>query len=154
MTNAWEFVIDNKGISSAAAYPYTSGNNGVVGTCRKDTGIAFSAISDYDFVTQNSASALMAALDRQPVAVALDASNIQNYVSGILDSEAVCTTNVNHGVLAVGYNTTPSEDAPNGYYILKNSWDTWWGEDGYIRIAITGNDAGICGIQRFGMYPL
>ena len=152
MTNAWQFVIDNKGISSGAAYPYTSGN-GAVGTCQNDRGIAFSAVSGYRYAVQNSASALMGAIDLQPIAVAVDATALQNYVSGILDSEATCTTNVNHGVLAVGYDTTPSEDAPNGYYIVKNSWDTWWGENGYFRIAITGNDAGICGIQQYGMYP-
>ncbi len=36
---------------------------------------------------------------------------------------------VNHVVVLVGWN-----DA-GGYWILRNSWDTWWGEDGYMRIA-------------------
>lgn len=33
------------------------------------------------------------------------------------------------------------------YYLVRNSWGTGWGEQGYARIARTGNGLGICNIQ-------
>ena len=55
------------------------------------------------------------------------------YSSGVLDSTD-CGTNPNHDVLAVGY----GNDSTTGldYWLVKNSWNTTWGEKGYARIAI------------------
>jgi C1A family cysteine protease len=41
---------------------------------------------------------------------------------------------LDHGVLAVGFTSE--------YWIVKNSWNTRWGEDGYIRVKM-GNTCGI-----------
>ena len=54
-----------------------------------------------------------------------------------------CGTKVNHAVLAVGYGTENGQS----YYIVKNSWKTSWGDNGYIKIANNGDGDGICGIQ-------
>ena len=64
----------------------------------------------------SSADALMSAINQQPVSVAIEAdqSAFQSYSGGIL-SEG-CGTNLDHGVLAVGY------DIAEGYYLVKNSW--------------------------------
>ena len=71
--------------------------------------------------------------------------NFQFYSSGVLDSQS-CGTNLDHAVLAVGFNQ------PDSYYIVKNSWGTDWGEQGYIRVAITPGK-GICGIQMEPSFP-
>jgi len=63
------------------------------------------------------------------------------YKSGILD-DPKCGTNINQGVTIVG----DGYDNQNGYMIVRNSWGTKWGEDGYIRIA-AGVGKGVCGIQ-------
>lgn len=52
---------------------------------------------------------------------------------------------VNHEVLLVGYGTDMSDPRnPQDYWIVKNSWGTGWGEDGYFRIR-RGNDE--CGVE-------
>jgi len=62
-----------------------------------------------------------------------------------------CGTNLDHGVLAVGYGT--SEDGID-YYKIKNSWGTTWGEEGYIRLERGGSqEKGQCGILSTPSYP-
>merc|ERR1719230_867625 len=68
-----------------------------------------------------------------PLSVAVDATSWQTYTGGILKN---CrSTQVDHGVLIVGYGT----DAGTDYWIVKNSWGTTWGEQGYIRVARGSN---------------
>ena len=59
-----------------------------------------------------------------------------NYKGGIYKS-AVQTSGANHAVSVVGW----GNDATAGdYWIVRNSWGTWWGESGYFRITMgTGN---------------
>merc|ERR1712160_132240 len=115
-----------------ADYPYTS---------VKATG--------YAMVTPNDSAQLKAALDKGPVSVAIEADKIafQAYQSGVLTGSA-CGTQLDHGVLAVGYGTE------NGtpYYLVKNSWGATWGAAGYIKIGIESG-AGVCGIQEQPVQP-
>lgn len=55
----------------------------------------------------------------EPISITVDAANWSNYKSGILK---ICGTSLDHAVLLVGYNQE------GGYYIVKNSWGTSWGE--------------------------
>jgi C1A family cysteine protease len=73
----------------------------------------------------------------------------QQYKSGIFDS-AKCGTSLDHATLVVGFGT----DAASGtdYWIMKNSWGTVWGEQGYMQLAIQSG-AGVCGIQMGPLYP-
>jgi cathepsin L len=73
-----------------------------------------------------------------PVSVAVDASNWSSYKTGVFDK---CGTGLNHGVLAVGYTSD--------YWVIKNSWGSRWGEDGFMRLA-KGNT---CGILLVASYP-
>jgi len=95
-------------------------------------------------ITPGSSSALMASIETSPTAIAIEADKLvfQFYTSGVLNSDK-CGTNLDHGVLAVGYGTEDGQD----YYLVKNSWNTSWGDNGYLKIANNGDGDGICGIQ-------
>ena len=95
-------------------------------------------------ITPGSSSALMASIETSPTAIAIEADKLvfQFYTSGVLNSDK-CGTNLDHGVLAVGYGTENGQ----AYYLVKNSWNTSWGDQGYLKIANNGDGNGICGIQ-------
>lgn len=93
----------------------------------------------------------MAAIDTGVVSVTVEADQpvFHHYTSGIIDSSS-CGTQLDHAIAAVGY----GHDAASGldYYIVRNSWTTQWGEQGYVRIAAHAG-AGICGIQMENSIP-
>jgi len=140
MDTAFEYIIQ-KGITSEDAYPYTARD----GSCKKFT--AEVKISGYTDVAPNNENALQTAVAIGPVSVAIEADQacFQFYSSGILDN-AACGTQLDHGVLAVGYGTLSSTN----YWIVKNSWGTSWGESGYIRMVRNKNQ---CGIAEMPSYP-
>jgi C1A family cysteine protease len=92
---------------------------------------------------------MKAAVAQQPTSVLIEAdkSVFQMYKSGIFDSTA-CGTNLDHATLVVGYGSEAGQE----YWIMKNSWGTVWGEEGYMRLAIVDGD-GICGIQMSPLFP-
>jgi len=56
---------------------------------------------------------------------------------------------MDHAVAAVGHGTEGGKD----YYIVRNSWTSSWGDEGYIKIAAV-EGKGICGIQEQATYPV
>ena len=127
-------------------YPYTATN----GTCHASDYSGVTTDAGYTMVSQSSSSALMASIEAAPTSVAIEADKIafQGYTSGVLNSSA-CGTTLDHGVLAVGYGTEDGQ----AYYLVKNSWGTSWGDNGYVKIANNGDGAGICGIQLGAVRP-
>lgn len=57
-----------------------------------------------------------------------------SYTSGVYTSTTCGNTpaDVNHAVLAVGYGTDPESGLD--YWIVKNSWGTDWGDEGFFKI--------------------
>jgi cathepsin L len=148
MDNAFQYIIDNNGIGSESAYPYT----GTDGTCQTVPAVA--TITGFTDVQTNSDTALMTAVAQQPVSVAVEAdqASFQFYSGGVMT--AACGTNLDHGVLTVGYGTDAT--AGGDYYKVKNSWGADWGESGYIRLgrgATYNGGAGQCGILSDPSYP-
>ncbi|XP_062095890.1 senescence-specific cysteine protease SAG39-like [Humulus lupulus] len=148
MNNAFEFIIKNGGLNTEANYPY----KGVDATCNKKSSFNDAAkITGYEGVPANSEKALLKAVANQPVSVAIDAggSEFQLYSSGVFTGE--CGTQLNHGVTAVGYGTA---DDGTKYWLVKNSWGSNWGENGYIRMQRDVDaEEGLCGIAMEASYP-
>ncbi|KAK8629337.1 hypothetical protein V6N13_078181 [Hibiscus sabdariffa] len=149
MDYAFEWVINNGGIDTESDYPYT----GVDGKCNiteEETKVV--SIDGYQDV-DDSDSALLCAVAQQPVSVGIDASSIdfQLYTSGIYDGS--CSDNPNeidHAVLIVGYGSEDKEK----YWIVKNSWGTSWGMDGYFYLKRdTDVPNGVCAVNAMASYP-
>ena len=139
MAGAFYWYKGNK-TEAESAYAYT----GKTGTCHSSDYTGLFNGTGSKSVTAGSSSGLMASIEAGPTSIAIEAdkSVFQTYKSGILNSTA-CGTSLDHGVLAVGYG---SEGGQN-YYLVKNSWNSSWGDQGYIKIANNGDGNGICGIQ-------
>lgn len=148
MGSAMKWIGKNNGLCTEEAYPYTSGDTHTNGPCQHTcTNVVGSDVISVVGVAPNSESAMMDALSKQPVSVAIEADEkaFQLYKSGIFT--ASCGTNLDHGVLLVGYEPD--------YWIMKNSWDTSWGESGYMKMA-RGNynqGQGQCGVLMQGVFP-
>ncbi|EFJ33823.1 hypothetical protein SELMODRAFT_406652 [Selaginella moellendorffii] len=107
------------------AYPYT----GLAGSCNANKN-KVAEITGFNVVTKDKADALMKAVSKTPVTVGICGSdqNFQNYRSGILSGQ--CCNSRDHVVLVIGYGT----EGGMPYWIIKNSWGTSWGEDGFMKI--------------------
>jgi C1A family cysteine protease len=120
MDNAFKWVMKN-GISTEASYPYTSGG-GSSGTCKTTRAPVITLTGHTDVPGE---SGLMAAITKGPVSVAIEAdrSAFQLYKGGVVD-DASCGTQLDHGVLAIGYGTDAASS--KDYYKVKNSWAASW----------------------------
>jgi len=155
MDNAFEYVIKNKGIDTEADYAYTAQG----GTCNaaKEKKHAVT-ISSYKDVPTNNEEQLKAAVAQQPVSVAIEADqpSFQFYKKGVFSG--TCGTNLDHGVLAVGYGSETSgiiKKTTQDYWLVKNSWGPSWGDQGYIKLLRNGGaKQGQCGIAMQPSYPI
>ena len=133
-------------------YPYSSGT-GTTGDCLssgKPTPENVE-VTTYTNVTVNDVTQMKIGLGISALAVSIEADQpvFQAYSSGIFDSEE-CGTQIDHavGVVGWGIDATTSQE----YWILRNSWGTTWGNQGYMNVAIV-EGKGICGIQTGPLYP-
>jgi len=147
MTNAFTYTA-KKGIETETDYPYKA----VDARCKYVAKKAVQVNKAFKNVAANNVDALKAALVVQPVAVAIEADEdaFQFYSSGVVKSG--CGASLDHGVLAVGYTTVNGEEA----FIVKNSWNSSWGDKGYIMLSTdkkANNGAGVCGILAMASVP-
>lgn len=146
MDFAFQYVIDNQGIDTEKAYPYRAKKghckfvrSGIGANCTKYVGIRKGKEKDLQ-----AAVAMIG-----PISVAIDVTQkFMHYKEGIFSDFNCMTHFVNHAVLVVGYGSENGSD----YWIVKNSWGTSWGMDGYILMARNAGD--MCGIATMAFYPV
>jgi C1A family cysteine protease len=149
MDLAFEYVEKN-GLCTEDSYPYIAGG-GQAGTCKATSctkALAPGAVTGFHDVAP-SEQALMSALAVGPVSIAVEADKavFQSYRSGVMTG--MCGTNLDHGILAVGYGT----DSGTDYWLVKNSWGSVWGLQGYGKLERGKGGKGECGILSGATYP-
>jgi cathepsin L len=113
------------GITTEASYPYTART----GQCQPEKIKSVATIDGYVKLPTNDYNALMNAVATiGPIAISVAAS-WTFYSGGIFNGD--CGWIVDHAVQLVGYGSENGK----GYWIVRNSWGSGWGESGYIRIS-------------------
>jgi C1A family cysteine protease len=145
----WNAYIDIEawgGLETEEEYPYTA----VTGECKLNKKLVTAGIKNYTCLSAKEGGANetdMAAylVQHGPLAIAMDASLLQDYSSGIIDpwfpSWECDPTTLDHALLLVGY----GEQDSTPFWIIKNSWGSSWGESGYFRIV---RGKGTCGLNN------
>uniref|UniRef100_A0A8C7XJF2 Pro-cathepsin H n=1 Tax=Oryzias sinensis TaxID=183150 RepID=A0A8C7XJF2_9TELE len=146
-SQAFEYIMYNKGLMTEQDYPYTAMED----KCMYNPSLAAAFVKEVVNVTAYDEMGMVDAVGtRNPVSFAFEVtSDFMNYHQGVYTSTECHSTadKVNHAVLAVGYgqeNGTP-------YWIVKNSWGSKWGMDGYFLIERGKN---MCGLAACASFPV
>merc|ERR1712020_759303 len=141
--DAFDTIMQKGGDCTEADYPYHA-TNGY--TCKSFSPVV--NIAGYNFVDvyYDGVDTLSESVyNNGPHAVYVYANEaFQRYNSGIFDDYACSTSSYNHAVINVGYDKT------EGYWLIRNSWSTSWGESGYMRMARGKNT---CNIEHYAWVP-
>lgn len=121
----FNYSITSPGIALEADYRYTARD----GSCKISTTKVAAKIKGFTVVKSNDADALMAAVNKQPVAVNVAASSWSFYSGGIVSFKKNALI-LDHVVQLVGYGSENGKD----YWLVRNSWGPNWGEKGFIRL--------------------
>jgi len=120
---AYYYVYKAGGVETNASYPYASWGADVP-SCDSDSSKYVVTVNDFYYLSSENAMESHV-YSTGPISVCVDATNWPTYEGGIVSD---CGTEVNHCVQAVGLNTEEN------YWIIRNSWGTDWGENGYIYV--------------------
>jgi hypothetical protein len=135
------FVMEHEGVLLEGCGPYLSASPPEA-PCIQDGIDKYGEITGYHYVS-NDVEQIKAALQDGPVYTAIDASpEFDAYSGGCYDVPGHGT---NHAVLIVGYDDRGCDEV--GYWIIKNSWGTSFGESGYIFVQYGAGSVGTSAAQ-------
>ncbi|AAS82707.1 ORF31 [Agrotis segetum granulovirus] len=130
---AMEEIIRQGGVSNETDFPYTASD----GFCKRKQG--FVNINGCNqFILSNEDRLRELLIFNGPISIAIDVIDVIDYSQGI-SSTCRNDNGLNHAVLLVGYGV--KNNIP--YWILKNSWGSQWGENGYFRVQRNINSCGM-----------
>jgi len=141
------YIMDVGGIMEESAYPYTAKD----GNCSADSSKFVTHMDNFTLVKRGDEQALLEAVMQKPVTVGINAlhPSFSHYKSGVYYQDPCSPLILDHAVLVVGYGVTDDADQ-TPYWIVKNSWGTEWGMNGYIWMA--RNAGNMCGIASGAHY--
>jgi C1A family cysteine protease len=134
---AYQYIISAGGLDDDKDYPYTAQD----GTCAFKSSAVVAKISNFKYATSGDEDTMKDNLASwAPLSICVDARYWQDYSGGVM-TEYQCDwiVELDHCVQAVGYDTTASTP----FWIVRNSWGTDWGENGYIRLQYGTNTCGL-----------
>merc|ERR1719443_889311 len=152
MDNAFTYW-KTAGVCTEESYPYTAKGDPTCKASSCKLAIPEGGVVGFKDVDKDDADALKEAVATGPVSIAIEADKgaFQFYKTGVMSQK--CGTQLDHGVLLVGYGTENGKD----YWKVKNSWGASWGEEGYIlldRGSSPDGAAGECGLMQQASYPV
>jgi len=136
---AYDYLISAGGIEGEKEYPYTAED----GTCKFIKADVEGVISNWQYATSwgDETTLQTNLLSWGPLSICVDASNWQDYQNGVMTWEECAYINLlDHCVQLVGYDAS---DENNQYWIVRNSWGTDWGVDGYIWLEMWEDTCGL-----------
>lgn len=142
VTNGYNYAWDAGGLVLWEDYPYVS-NAGKTHSCKTDIAkqgnFVVTVTNYYGVYTEPSMSDYI--LTTGPLSVLVDSSTWETYQGGVFAED--CGSNVDHAVQIIG------ADTEKGYWIVRNSWGSQWGVDGYAYVKMNGN---YCDISSAATY--
>ena len=147
--------IEQSGIQYESSYPFFSGTSNKAGTCQYSANQANDIVTSYTSCPQHpqticGRNSIISMLANGPIIAVIDASSpiLQHYTSGILDYK--CTASIfDHAINIAGVGS----DSMGGYYIVRNSWGSTWGENGYFRMRFD-DSTNSCFLETNGWQPV
>ncbi|KAJ8681268.1 hypothetical protein QAD02_017055 [Eretmocerus hayati] len=138
---AYKWIMKHGGLPTEEEY---GGYLGQDGYCHINNVTKAASLTGFVNVSPGDVDAMkIALLKHGPISVAIDASHktFSFYSNGVYYEPSCGNTedSLDHAVLAVGYGTMNGK----GYWLVKNSWSNYWGNDGYILMAQKDNNCGV-----------
>lgn len=142
---AWNYATDF-GVNTANAYPY----EGEETQCSHTASSVGSNVTSWAYATTTKDENAMkiAVANYGPLAVSIDATGWELYTSGVFSNPKCSSTASNHAVVIVGYGV--EEGTGKKFWIIRNSWGTEWGLNGYILLERGVN---MCAVAKRVVYP-
>jgi len=145
---AYEYVIAAGGLDTEKSYPYA----GTDQDCKVNNNTRVAKISNWGYITQNqNETEMQAALVlRGPLSICVDATTWQFYFGGVVSW--YCARDLDHCVVITGFQDyTTWDDVVMPIWMIRNSWGSDWGEEGYIYVE-RGYD--LCGVADEVTLPI
>ncbi|KAM5227902.1 cathepsin L2 [Ctenodactylus gundi] len=148
MDYAYQYIKENGGLDSEESYPY----EGVDQSCNYKPEFAVANDTGFVDIPQREKALLKAVATIGPISAAMDAghASFQFYKDGIYFDPQCSSTDLDHGVLVVGYGAE-GPDSEDEFWLVKNSWGPEWGAEGYVKVARNKNNH--CGLASAASYP-
>ena len=119
--------------------PPAEGDDGMDG-CRAVTDTKYYISEYYNVRGADQMKAELYAHGPISCGIHADTNFENNYFCGIY-SEKVLFPMINHEISVVGYGF--DEETQQGYWVGRNSWGSYWGEYGFFRMKMGGDNLGI-----------
>ncbi|CAH2252986.1 jg13535 [Pararge aegeria aegeria] len=143
--NAYRAIEQLGGLETENDYPYEGEND----KCAYNKTLSRVQISGAVNISSNETDMAKWLVKNGPISIGINANAMQFYVGGVSHPwRLLCSPkNLDHGVLIVGYGVKdyPLFHKRLPYWIIKNSWGSGWGEQGYYRVY---RGDGTCGVNQ------